>query len=62
MRVRFWGVRGSVPWGTGQSVHTGSNTPCIEVSDDGGHRQLILDAGTGLIGLGEPRSCRRRAR
>jgi phosphoribosyl 1,2-cyclic phosphodiesterase len=52
MQVRFWGVRGSVPWGTDQSARTGSNTPCVEVSDAGTDRRLILDAGTGLIGVG----------
>jgi phosphoribosyl 1,2-cyclic phosphodiesterase len=51
MQVRFWGVRGSVPWATAQSVLTGNNTACVEVSD-GADRHLILDAGTGLVGIG----------
>lgn len=57
MRVRFWGVRGSAPWSTAESARTGSNTPCVQLSD--GDASLILDAGTGLVGLGhalgEPR-------
>lgn len=51
MRVRFWGVRGSVPWATDGSVATGSNTPCLHLHDDASGASLILDAGTGLVGL-----------
>jgi ribonuclease BN (tRNA processing enzyme) len=49
--VRFWGVRGSypVPGGAGQRI--GGNTSCVEVRV-GGH-EIILDAGTGLIPLGQ---------
>ena len=53
MRVRFWGVRGSVPWTNGRSAATGSNTPCLELDDEASGGSLILDAGTGLVGLGE---------
>jgi phosphoribosyl 1,2-cyclic phosphodiesterase len=53
MRVRFWGVRGSVPWSTKQSVGYGGKTPCIEVRDEVSNELLILDAGTGLVGLAE---------
>ena len=53
MRVRFWGVRGSVPWSTRQSIGCGGNTPCIEVRDEETNELLILDAGSGLVGLGE---------
>jgi phosphoribosyl 1,2-cyclic phosphodiesterase len=53
MQVRFWGVRGSVPWSTSQSVRYGSNTPCIEVRDQPLDRVLILDAGTGIVGVSE---------
>lgn len=53
MRVRFWGVRGSVPWATGRSAATGSNTPCLEIHDVASGAALILDAGTGLVGVGE---------
>jgi phosphoribosyl 1,2-cyclic phosphodiesterase len=52
MRARFWGVRGSVPWAGRPSVRHGTNTPCIELRDDSGDR-LVLDAGTGLVGLGD---------
>ncbi len=51
MHVRFWGVRGSVPWATAESGQTGSNTPCVQLID--GDSRLILDGGTGLVGVGE---------
>jgi phosphoribosyl 1,2-cyclic phosphodiesterase len=52
MQVKFWGVRGSVPFATDQSMQTGCNTPCVELSDAAADRYLILDAGTGLVGVG----------
>jgi phosphoribosyl 1,2-cyclic phosphodiesterase len=53
MRVRFWGVRGSVPWATPAAMIHGCNTPCVEVRDDDAGAHLILDAGSGLVGLSE---------
>jgi phosphoribosyl 1,2-cyclic phosphodiesterase len=52
MRVRFWGVRGSVPYATSASIGHGCNTPCIEVIDEQANRRLILDAGSGIVGVG----------
>jgi phosphoribosyl 1,2-cyclic phosphodiesterase len=52
MRVRFWGVRGSVPWATPASIGHGCNTPCLEVVDERSGRRLILDAGSGIVGVG----------
>lgn len=52
MRVRVWGVRGSVPWATAESIGHGCNTPCIEVRDDATGALLVLDAGSGIVGLG----------
>ena len=49
--VRFWGVRGSYPVSRAEMLQVGGNTACIEVQV-GGH-EIILDAGTGLIALGE---------
>ena len=51
MRVRFWGVRGSVPWSEPGSMAHGCNTACIEVTDEASGHGLVLDAGTGLIGV-----------
>src|SRR5688572_29583642 len=53
MRVRFWGVRGSVPWATPTSIGHGCNTPCVEVRDERTGALLVLDAGSGIVGLGE---------
>jgi phosphoribosyl 1,2-cyclic phosphodiesterase len=53
MRVRFWGVRGSVPWFTHQSAGYGSNTSCVEIRDERSDRLLILDAGTGIVGISQ---------
>jgi phosphoribosyl 1,2-cyclic phosphodiesterase len=50
MRVKFWGVRGSVAVSGGEFHRTGGNTTCVEVTHEG-HR-LILDGGTGLQALG----------
>ena len=50
MRVRFWGVRGSIPCPGPTTIRYGGNTPCIEVRC--GDRILIFDAGTGLRALG----------
>ncbi|HET9716226.1 MAG TPA: MBL fold metallo-hydrolase [Pseudolabrys sp.] len=50
MRVRFWGVRGSIACPGPSTIRYGGNTPCIEVRC-GGH-VLIFDAGTGLRPLG----------
>jgi phosphoribosyl 1,2-cyclic phosphodiesterase len=53
MRLRFWGVRGSVPYATPGSIEHGCNTPCLEVIDEPSGRRLILDAGSGIVGVGE---------
>jgi phosphoribosyl 1,2-cyclic phosphodiesterase len=52
LRLRVWGCRGSIPTPGEATVRFGGNTPCVEVrTDDGG--LIILDAGTGVRGLGE---------
>jgi phosphoribosyl 1,2-cyclic phosphodiesterase len=53
MRVRFLGVRGSVPYATASSIGHGCNTPCIEVFDEATGRIIILDAGSGIVGAGD---------
>lgn len=50
MRVRFWGVRGSIACPGPETIRYGGNTPCIEVHC--GDHVLIFDAGTGLRPLG----------
>ncbi len=52
MQVRFWGVRGSVPWATASGIGHGCNTPCIELTDEASGNTLIFDAGSGIVGVG----------
>ncbi|OQA33249.1 MAG: ribonuclease Z [Betaproteobacteria bacterium ADurb.Bin341] len=47
MKIRFWGVRGSIPTPGPDTVRYGGNTSCIEVRTEGG-ALIILDAGTGI--------------
>jgi len=51
MKVRFWGVRGSIPTPGSDTAKYGGNTTCIQVETQDG-QQLILDAGTGIRPLG----------
>jgi phosphoribosyl 1,2-cyclic phosphodiesterase len=48
--LKFWGARGSIPTPGAGTVRYGGNTSCIEVRSGG--EIIILDAGTGLRGLG----------
>lgn len=52
MKVKFWGVRGSIPTPGKQTVRYGGNTPCLEVRLDD-DSLIILDAGTGIRNLGD---------
>ena len=52
MRVTIWGCRGSVPTPGPRTVRYGGNTSCVEVALDDGS-VLVLDAGTGIRGLGD---------
>src|SRR3954454_22571183 len=49
-RIRFWGVRGSIPVPGSGTVRYGGNTTCVEVRADG--EIIILDAGSGIRPLG----------
>ena len=51
MTLRFWGVRGSLPAAGAATVRYGGNTICVELRC--GPHLLILDAGSGLRGLGK---------
>jgi phosphoribosyl 1,2-cyclic phosphodiesterase len=50
LRMKFWGVRGSIPTPGPTTLEYGGNTSCIEVRAD--NQIIILDAGTGLRLLG----------
>jgi phosphoribosyl 1,2-cyclic phosphodiesterase len=52
MRLKIWGCRGSVPTPGPETVECGGNTSCVEVALENG-TVLILDAGTGIRGLGD---------
>lgn len=52
MKVRFWGVRGSIPAPGPHTFRYGGNTTCIEVRSDDGSL-IILDAGTGIFPLAQ---------
>lgn len=51
MEVVFWGVRGSLPVCSKDTVLYGGNTACVELRL--GNRILIFDAGSGLFRLGQ---------
>ena len=52
MKIRFWGVRGSIASPGPKTVRYGGNTTCIEVRTDS-NELLILDAGTGIFPLSQ---------
>jgi len=51
MKIRFWGVRGSIPAPAKDSAEFGGNTSCVEIVLSNGH-SIIIDAGTGIRQLG----------
>ena len=52
IRVKFWGVRGSIPCPGRETMHYGGNTACIELRFPEVGRHLIIDAGSGIRELG----------
>jgi phosphoribosyl 1,2-cyclic phosphodiesterase len=51
VKIRFWGVRGSIPAPGPETIRYGGNTSCVSVhTRDGG--LLTIDMGTGLMHLG----------
>jgi phosphoribosyl 1,2-cyclic phosphodiesterase len=52
MQLRFWGVRGSVPWATPTGIGHGCNTPCVHITDERTKSNLVIDAGSGIVGTG----------
>jgi phosphoribosyl 1,2-cyclic phosphodiesterase/DNA-binding NarL/FixJ family response regulator len=49
-RIKFWGVRGSIPVPGPSTVGYGGNTTCVEIRTNGDI--IILDAGSGIRELG----------
>jgi len=52
MKVKFWGVRGSIASPGPPTVRYGGNTTCIEVRTDN-NELIIIDAGTGIFPLSQ---------
>ena len=50
IKVKFWGVRGSIATPGAHHVQYGGNTSCVEMSFGG--QRVILDAGTGIRNFG----------
>lgn len=50
-KIKFRGTRGSYPTPKANFLKYGGNTSCVEVNIDG--RLIILDAGTGIVEIGE---------
>ena len=51
MKIRFWGVRGSIPAPGPETNRYGGNTSCVSVTTAAG-KLVIIDMGTGLMHLG----------
>jgi phosphoribosyl 1,2-cyclic phosphodiesterase len=52
MRLRFWGVRGSVPCPGPRTQKYGGNGACLELRVGARNRIVIIDAGSGIRELG----------
>jgi phosphoribosyl 1,2-cyclic phosphodiesterase len=52
MKLRFWGVRGSIAVPGPNTVRYGGNTTCIEIRTDD-NDLIIFDGGTGIFQLGQ---------
>jgi phosphoribosyl 1,2-cyclic phosphodiesterase len=48
IKVKFWGVRGSIPCPGAKTMHYGGNTACIELRFPEVNRHIIIDAGSGI--------------
>jgi phosphoribosyl 1,2-cyclic phosphodiesterase/ActR/RegA family two-component response regulator len=51
LTVRFWGTRGDIARPGRDTLKYGGNTPCVAV-ESGKNDLLVLDAGSGIVGLG----------
>ena len=52
MRIRFWGVRGTIPTPGPETVYYGGNTACIDILTTD-QQVIIIDAGSGIRLLGQ---------
>ena len=58
LRVKFWGVRGSIACPGPATSRFGGNTSCVEIL--GANDTIILDAGTGIRELGHTLTARKK--
>lgn len=52
LKVRFWGVRGSIPCPGPSTVKYGGNSACLELRVGSSEKIIVIDAGTGIRDLG----------
>lgn len=52
MKVRFWGVRGSIPCPGSHTMKYGGNGACMELRVEGRDEIIVIDAGSGIRELG----------
>jgi len=52
LKVKFWGVRGSIPCPGTNTVRYGGNSACLELRVGTQQRIIVIDAGTGIRDLG----------
>ena len=52
MKIKFWGVRGTVPCPGVHTAKYGGNSSCIQVIADNHEKTIIIDAGSGIRDLG----------
>ena len=52
MKIKFWGVRGSIPCPGPLTMKYGGNTACLEIRFSDIDRSIIIDAGSGIRELG----------
>ena len=50
MKVKFWGVHGSIPVPGPNTLKYGGNTSCVEINSE--ENTVIIDSGTGIRALG----------
>ena len=50
LKIKFWGVRGSIACPSPDHMKYGGNTSCIEVQ--AGDHCFVMDAGTGIRNFG----------
>lgn len=53
MKIKLWGVRGSIPCPGPETVGYGGNTACLELRFGEEERLVVIDAGSGIRKLGE---------